>query len=49
MGRARVELAANIRSWPTSTPYMLFYLVDEEVITVIRVLHHARDVRRIEF
>ncbi len=49
MGRARVELAANIRSWPTSTPYMLFYLADEEGITVIRVLHHARDVRRIEF
>ncbi len=49
MGRSRTELAANLRSWPTSTPYLLFYLADEEGITVIRVLHHARDVRRIEF
>lgn len=49
MGRVRPELAGTVRSWPTSTPYILFYCVDEEGITVVRVLHHARDVRRIEF
>ena len=49
MGRARPELAEGVRSWPTSTPYILFYLVDEVGITVIRVLHHARDVQQIEF
>ena len=49
MGRARPELATDVRSWPTSTPYVLFYTVDEESITVLRVLHHARDVRQFGF
>ncbi len=49
MGRARPELADRLRSWPTSTPYVLFYLTDDEGITVLRVLHHARDVRRVSF
>jgi len=44
MGWARDELAAGLRSWPTSTPYLLFYFVDGEGITVARVLHHARDI-----
>ncbi|MDD2991295.1 MAG: type II toxin-antitoxin system RelE/ParE family toxin [Zoogloea sp.] len=44
MGRARDELAVGLRSWPTSTPYLLFYFVDDDGITVARVLHHARDV-----
>jgi len=47
MGRARPELAEGVRSWPTSTAYVLFYLADEQGITVLRVLHHARDVQRI--
>ena len=49
MGRARPELADRVRSWPTSTPYILFYLADDEGITVLRVLHHARDVRQVFF
>lgn len=49
MGRARPELADRVRSWPTSTPYILFYLTDDEGITVLRVLHHARDVRQVAF
>jgi plasmid stabilization system protein ParE len=49
MGRTRPDLADGLRSWPTSTSYMLFYLTDTEGITVIRVLHHARDVQRILF
>lgn len=44
MGRARDELAVGLRSWPTSTPYLLFYFVDDDGITVVRVLHYARDV-----
>lgn len=48
MGRARQELAAGLRSWPTSTPYILFYFVAEDGITVARVLHHARDVGAVE-
>ena len=45
MGRARPELADGMRSWPTSTTYILFYLVDDNSVTVIRVLHHARDIK----
>ena len=44
MHNARDELAAGLRSWPTSTPYLLFYFVDADGITIARVLHHARDV-----
>jgi plasmid stabilization system protein ParE len=36
MGRARDELAAGLRSWPTSTPYILFYFVDADGITIAR-------------
>ncbi|MBP9915895.1 MAG: type II toxin-antitoxin system RelE/ParE family toxin [Thiobacillaceae bacterium] len=44
MGRARDDLATGLRSWPTSTPYLLFYFVDADGITIARMLHHARDV-----
>ena len=44
MGRARPELDDRIRSWPTSTPYILFYTADVDGITLVRVLHHARDI-----
>ncbi len=49
MGRARPELSAGIRCWPTSTSYNLYYLSSEGGITVIRVLHHARDIQSREF
>jgi addiction module RelE/StbE family toxin len=45
MGRARPELGSAVRSWPTSTPYLLFYEVDDMELTVLRVLHRARDIR----
>jgi plasmid stabilization system protein ParE len=49
MGRARPELAEGVRSWPTSTRYILYYLPKPEGITVLRVLHHARDIQQIPF
>ena len=49
MGRARPDLAQDIRTWPTSTSYTLFYVAKPDDITVIRVLHHARDVQRVLF
>ena len=45
MGRSRPELVDGMRSWPTSTAYILFYLVDDNGVTVIRALHHARDIK----
>lgn len=44
MGRARPELADGLRSLPTRTPYIIFYLPDEDGLLVVRVLHHARDI-----
>lgn len=46
MGRLRPELGNDVRSWPTSTAYILFYRVSDSGITVLRVLHHARDIGR---
>lgn len=48
MGRERNELSPGIRSWPTSTPYILFYFPNEHGIVVARVLHHARDIPAID-
>jgi plasmid stabilization system protein ParE len=49
MGRARPELGSQVRSWPSATPYLLFYEVDDADLTVLRVLHHARDVKLASF
>jgi plasmid stabilization system protein ParE len=49
MGRARPELAEGLRYWPTATAYILFYLAGDDEVTIIRVLHHARDLQRIGF
>jgi toxin ParE1/3/4 len=49
MGRARPDLAEDVRSWPTATSYILFYMAEADGITVVRVLHHARDVQRTLF
>lgn len=43
MGRARNELAANVRSFPFGS-YVVFYAPIEDGIDVVRVLHGARDI-----
>lgn len=49
MGRSRPELADGVRSWPASSSYILFYLANDDGITILRVLHHARDIQRTAF
>ena len=44
MGRSRPELADGLRSFPTRTPYIIFYLPEKNGVLVVRVLHHARDI-----
>ena len=44
MGRARPELSGGLRSFPTRTPYIIFYLPNDDGLLVVRVLHHARDI-----
>jgi len=48
LGRGRPELSAGLRSWPTSTPYILYYLPGPDTLTLVRVLHHARDIQSID-
>ena len=43
MGRAREELAADLRSFPFGR-YVIFYAPVDEGIDVVRVVHSARDV-----
>jgi toxin ParE1/3/4 len=43
IGRARKELAKDLRSFPFGR-YVIFYLPDTNGITVVRVLHSARDI-----
>lgn len=43
MGRAREELAADLRSFAFGR-YLIFYAPVHEGIDVVRVLHSARDV-----
>ena len=49
MGRARPELADGVRSWPTTTAYILYYVSATDGIAVVRILHHARDDRQAAF
>jgi toxin ParE1/3/4 len=44
MGRARPELHPDVRCWPTSASYNLYYTVESARLTVVRDLHQARDV-----
>jgi toxin ParE1/3/4 len=43
MGRARPELAPEVRSFPVGR-YVLFYLPQSKGIKLVRVLHGSRDV-----
>jgi toxin ParE1/3/4 len=45
IGRERPDLYPDLRSWPTSTPYIIFYIAQDNGLTVVRVLHHARDIQ----
>jgi toxin ParE1/3/4 len=46
MGRARPELANELRSLPASR-YVIFYLPLSNGIDIVRVLHGARDIEAI--
>jgi toxin ParE1/3/4 len=42
LGRSRGELAENMRSFPVGR-YVIFYVVMQSCIQIVRVLHGARD------
>lgn len=48
MGRARPELAAELRSFPVGR-YVLFYRPVAGGVELVRVLHSARDIRELDF
>ena len=48
MGRARPELAADLRSFPAIS-HVVFYHPEGDGIRIVRVLHGRRDVDRLGF
>jgi toxin ParE1/3/4 len=46
LGRRRDELAKNLRSYPVGN-YLIFYLKVKGGIEIIRVLHGARNLRKL--
>ena len=43
IGRGRSELAAELRSFATNTPCVIYYELAPNGIVIVRILHHARD------
>lgn len=44
MGASRDQLQSGLRAWPFKT-YCIYYMFDDETVTIVRVVHGARDVR----
>ncbi len=42
MGQARPDLRPGLRHWPVGN-YLILYRIDADAITVVRVIHGARD------
>ena len=50
LGKARPELAPEIRSMPAKYPYTLYYRAASKTeIEVARVLHQSRDIASLDF
>jgi len=48
MGRKRPELKAGIRTFGVMS-WIIFYLVHDDFVEILRVLHSARDLDAMEF
>jgi toxin ParE1/3/4 len=46
IGRKRDEILPGMRSL-AHRPYVIFYLIDEETVTIVRVIHGSMDIRAI--
>jgi toxin ParE1/3/4 len=42
IGQARPDLAPGMRHWPVP-PFLILYRIDDAALTVVRVVHGARD------
>jgi toxin ParE1/3/4 len=42
IGQARPDVADGLRHWPVP-PYLIFYRVGDEAVTIVRIVHGARD------
>jgi len=47
VGVLRPDLGRAIRAWPIRSGYTFYYSYDAGSLQVLRILHHARDVRRL--
>jgi toxin ParE1/3/4 len=48
MGRERPELRPSIRSFGVMS-WIIFYVIDDDFVEIVRILHLARDLDAIEF
>ena len=46
MGAARDQLSPGLRAIPYKA-YVIYYVADDQAVTIVRVVHGARDVRAI--
>ena len=44
MGAPRDQIAPGLRAWPFKN-YCIYYVFDDAAVTIVRVVHGARDVR----
>jgi len=44
MGRARADLQAKLRWWPSSTSFAIYYCQPILAFTLVRVLHQSMDI-----
>lgn len=44
MGRARPEYGEGLRTFPLG-PYIIVYHIDDDQVTIVRVIHGSRDIR----
>ncbi len=42
LGEARPDIAPDMRKWTVGN-YLVFYRIDPDAVTIVRVLHGARD------
>ena len=46
-GAIRDDLGVNVRSYPVGN-YVMYYEVDDDKVSVVRVIHGARDIQSLE-
>ena len=46
LGQARPDLAPDLRHWVVGA-YIMLYRIDPDAVTIVRIVHDARDLREV--